>query len=76
MARSTASIQSEIDQLEAYLASADSLVTGASSNGASITRAQRTGIEMRLDKLYQQLGRADGSNPMFARSRLRGLDDR
>jgi hypothetical protein len=75
MARSAAGIQAEITQIETYLASADSLITSASSNGASMSRANRQQLEKRLDSLYIQLGRANGTAPMFTRGRVRGLRD-
>ncbi|MBA3589960.1 hypothetical protein [Methylibium sp.] len=73
MGRSAASIQAEITTLETHLQSGDSLVSGVASRGTSLTRAARAGMEARLDSLYQQLGRADGTDPMFPRGVITGL---
>ena len=73
MPRSIAAIQSEIDVLEARLASADSLVRSAGSDGATLTNEDRMSIAKRLDMLYLHLDRASGAAPMFARGRLEGL---
>ena len=73
MARSSASIQAEIDRIEALLASDDALVAGAGANGVSASRVDYDRMTRRLDLLYRQLGRADGSSPMFARGRLKGM---
>ena len=75
MPRSATSIQAEISILEARLASDDGLVNNASSDGVSLTYEARMNLEKRLDQLYIQLGRASGQSPMFARGRLRGLND-
>jgi hypothetical protein len=72
MARSASSIQAEIDAIEALLQSTDSLVSSVTADGASRS-IDRNGLQTRLDRLYQQLGRANGSNPMFARGRINGL---
>ena len=72
MARSAASIQAEITAIEGLLSTSASLSSSVSADGVSRT-IDRTGLAARLDRLYQQLGRADGSNPMFARGRIRGL---
>jgi hypothetical protein len=73
MGRSASSIQTEITTLETYLASADSMVLGVGSDGTNITRARRSEIEQRLDMLYQQLERANGTAPMFVRGRIKGM---
>jgi hypothetical protein len=72
MARSAASIQAEIDAIEALLTTSASLVESVTADGASRT-INRSELATRLDKLYQQLGRANGSDPMFVRGRIRGL---
>jgi hypothetical protein len=72
MARSAASIQAEITAIEGLLSTSASLSSSVSADGVSRT-IDRTGLAARLDRLYQQLGRADGSNPIFARGRIRGL---
>jgi hypothetical protein len=72
MARSVTSIQAEITAIEGLLSTSASLNANVAADGVSRT-IDRTGLESRLDRLYQQLGRADGSNPMFARGRIRGL---
>lgn len=72
MARSAASIQAEITAIETLLSSSASLSTSLAADGVSRT-IDRSGLEARLDKLYQQLGRADGSSPMILRGVVRGL---
>jgi hypothetical protein len=71
--RSAARIQAEIDTIEAHLASADSLRRSAGSDGTNLTNESRKELSEQLDRLYAQLGRANGTNPMFARGRVRGL---
>lgn len=73
MGRSASSIQSEITVIETQLASASSLIQSTSADGTSVTQADRQKLEQRLDELYQQLGRANGSSPMLVRGRLKGL---
>lgn len=73
MGRSASSIQTEITTLETYLASTESLNLSVSSDGTSVARARRAEIESRLDLLYQQLERANGSAPMFVRGRIKGM---
>jgi hypothetical protein len=72
MARSASSIQAEIDAIESLLQSTDSLVSSVTADGASRS-IDRNGLQTRLDRLYQQLGRANGSDPMFARGRINWL---
>lgn len=74
MARSAAAIQAEIDSLETMLQSSAGLLTTVSADGVTRT-INRSALESRLDKLYQQLGRATGDDPMFVRGRIRGLRD-
>jgi hypothetical protein len=73
MPRSAASIQAEIDILEARLSSAASLTRSAGSDGTNLTYEDRASLTKRLDSLYMHLGRANGTAPMFARSRVDGL---
>lgn len=73
MSRTAAQIQAEITIIEDHLASADSLTRGVGSDGTSLTNEARKDLETRLDKLYMQLGRANGSNPMLTRGSVRGL---
>jgi hypothetical protein len=73
MGRSASSIQTEITTLETYLASSDSLVLGVGSDGTNVNKSRRAEVEQRLDLLYQQLERANGSAPMFVRGRIKGL---
>lgn len=75
MPRSTASIQAEIDVIEARLSAADSLINSEGSDGVSISYSDRSKLEMRLDRLYVMLDRASGSGPMFVRGRVSGLRD-
>lgn len=72
MSRSTANIQAEIDNIEAYLASDAALNSSMTADGVSISRAKRNELEARLDQLYQRLDRANGSAPMFVRGVVRG----
>jgi hypothetical protein len=69
MARSTASIQTEITALEAAVVKATSSV---SADGVSVTY-DLEGIRKRLDVLYQQLDRASGDSPMIVRGVVKGL---
>jgi hypothetical protein len=71
MARNTASIQAEIDAIEARLSSADSFVRSAGSLGTNIAYEDRAALERRLDQLYNQLDVASGYR--FVRGRLDGL---
>jgi len=73
MGRSASSIQTEITTLETYLASANSLVQGVGSDGTNVNQSRRAEVEARLDLLYQQLERANGSAPMFVRGRIKGM---
>jgi hypothetical protein len=73
--RSVASIQAEINKLEAHLASDAGLLSNAASDGTSIGYATRERLERRLDRLYIQLARANGNAPMIVRGRVRGLRD-
>lgn len=75
MPRTASAIQAEIDVLEAHLASANSVVGSSGSDGTSLTYAQRSAMEARLDRLYQMMDRATGKSPMFVRSRVGGLRD-
>lgn len=72
MARSAANIQAEIDRLETMLAAEDTDIKSAGSDGGMATRFDRSKLEARLDKLYIQLSRAQGTL-MFIRGRVHGL---
>lgn len=73
MARRTAAlIQAEIDILETFLASADSLLSSVSADGTSRT-VNRMEAAKRLDQLYIQLERRNGSEPMFVRGVTKGM---
>jgi hypothetical protein len=72
MGRSTASIQAEIDAIESLLGSTSGLASTVSADGVTRT-VDRPKLCERLDKLYMQLGRANGSDPMFVRGHIRGL---
>lgn len=72
MGRSAASIQSEIDRLETMLAADDTDIKSASADGGMAVRFDRSKMEARLDKLYIQLSRANGTL-MFVRGRVHGL---
>lgn len=73
MGRSASSIQAEIDILETHLQASTSLVQSQGADGTSAARFNRKDIEARLDQLYQQLGRANGTSPMLVRGVVRGL---
>lgn len=76
MPRSASSIQAEIDRLETFLSGSDTTVQNVSADGTSVARINRKDAEARLDKLYQQLGRANGTAPMLARGVVTGLGRR
>lgn len=73
MARPTASIQAEIDIIEARLQSADSSVASVGAGGTTLARTSVADDRKRLDELYQQLGRANGTSPMVVRGFVTGL---
>ncbi len=72
MARTAASIQVEITALEAQLANA---ISAASYSVAGRSKANQSydALTRRLDQLYQQLSRANGTAPMVVRGVLKGL---
>jgi hypothetical protein len=72
MGRSVASIQAEIDILEAELTNAASVIASATSDNTTVTRT-REKLERRLDELYVQLDRASGAAPMIVRGVVKGL---
>lgn len=73
MGRSAALIQAQIDVLETFLASSDSLLQSVSSDGTSRTTITRMDALKELNILYQVLGRANGTSPMIARGVVKGL---
>jgi hypothetical protein len=72
MGRPAASIQTEITAIESQIATA---VVGStvSSDGTTITQQQYDKLTARLDQLYIQLERANGTAPMFVRGIVKGL---
>jgi hypothetical protein len=72
MARSAASIQAQIDVYEAALSSGQSVYSSISSDGTSRS-LDTVAISAELRRLYRDLGRANGSDPMIVRGVLRGL---
>ena len=72
MARSAASIQTEITAIEAQLPNA---IAAASYSIAGRSKSNQTleSLTKRLDLLYQQLGRATGASPMLVRGVVKGL---
>ena len=72
MPRSVAAIQAEITAIEGTLAASDGNYTTLSADGVTRT-INRSALESRLDQLYMQLGRANGSDPMFVRGHIRNL---
>lgn len=72
MARSTASIQAEITAIESLLGSTDANYSMVSATGGSRT-IDRAALSARLDQLYAQLDRTNGSSPMIVRGVVKGL---
>lgn len=72
MGRPAASIQTEIDTLEAELSSL-ARASSYSINGRSKANQRYADITSRLDQLYTQLGRVNGTSPMVVRGRLDGM---
>ena len=72
MARSASSIQAEITALESMLSSSQSMYESVSADGVARS-INRSALEQRIDRLYQQLGRANGTAPMFPRGHVTGL---
>lgn len=73
VARTATEISAEIAVLEARLASVHSLARSVNSRGTGITNESRKDMQERLDALYAQLGRVNGTAPMFARGIVTGL---
>lgn len=72
MPRSAASIQTEIDAIDAaILKAADA--QSYSIAGRSVSRQNLDSLTKRRDALQQQLDRVTGQAPMFARGVVRGL---
>lgn len=76
MSRTATSIQAEIDRLETFLSGAATTIQGTSSDGTAVTHINRKQAEDRLDRLYIQLGRVNGTSPMFPRGVVTGLRGR
>lgn len=76
MGRSASSIQAEIDRLETFLSGAGTTIQSTSSDGTAVTHINRKQAEDRLDRLYIQLGRVNGTSPMFPRGVVTGLGRR
>lgn len=72
MARSAASIQAEIDAIEAKISSIYSMKS-YSIAGRSKTEHDVSALTTRLDQLYIQLDRISGAAPMFVRGVVKGL---
>ncbi len=72
MGRSTTAIQAEIDILETELQSAASILASVGSDSTTVTKS-RAALEKRLDQLYIQLGRTNGTAPMIVRGVVHGL---
>lgn len=72
MPRAASAIQAEIDKIEAFLATDAALYQSTTADGVSRT-ISRAELSSRLDRLYIQLDRANGSAPMFVRGRVSGL---
>ena len=73
MGRSAGSIQAEIDRLETFLSSAATTIQSVSADGTTTTQVDRSDAADRLDRLYIQLGRVNGTSPMFPRGVVTGL---
>ncbi len=76
MGRSASSIQAEIDRLETFLSGAGTTIASTSADGTSTTLINRKDAETRLDRLYLQLGRANGTAPLLVRGVVTGLGRR
>lgn len=76
MGRSASSIQAEIDRLETFLSGAGTTIQSVSSDGTATTQIDRDKAAKRLDTLYLQLGRANGTAPMLVRGVVTGLGRR
>jgi hypothetical protein len=72
MGRSTSSIQAEITAIETMLGSAESMYTSVGADGVSRS-INSADLTARLDALYQQLDRANGTAPMILRGVVKGL---
>lgn len=72
MARTLAAIDAEIAAIEGILSTSAGISSSVSADGVSRT-IDRPGLEARLDRLYQQRARADGSSPMIIRGVTKGL---
>lgn len=72
MARSATAIQVEITAIEAQL---PNVIAAASYSIAGRSKSNQTidALTKRLDVLYQQLGRANGTAPMLVRGVPTGL---
>ncbi len=73
MGRPASSIQAEINRLETFLSGSATTIANVGNDGTTVGMINRTGAEKRLDTLYQQLARADGSKPMLVRGVVTGL---
>lgn len=76
MGRSASSIQAEIDRLETFLSGAGTTIQGVAADGTSTTLINRAQAEKRLDTLYTQLDRTNGTARMFVRGVTTGLRGR
>jgi len=73
MGRTASSIQVQITAVEAFIASGGGLTKSVSANGVSQQTMSMDEATALLNKLYAQLGRADGTSPMIARGVTLGL---
>lgn len=76
MPRSAASIQAEIDRLETDVAGASAVLQSAGSDSSSASKIPYADKIKRLDWLYVQLGRVNGTAPMIVRGVVRGMNVR
>jgi hypothetical protein len=72
MARAASSIQAEITAIETMLQSAESMYQSVGADGVSRS-VNRADLSARLDSLYVQLSRANGTSPMIVRGVVKGL---
>ncbi len=73
MARSAASIQAQIDALEAYVSSGDSLYLRVGSGGSNIEQMSVADATKLLNQLYQDLALLTSGASRFKCTELTGL---
>lgn len=69
MPRTAAQIQAQIDAIEAHLDGGEAYLRSGSSQGTNFANWDPEKLTKLLSKLYQELGRVNGTSPMFARGK-------